>query len=937
MRVALKQLCDLGRAVLIGTACIAGLPPAAAWAQVDTGSVAGSIVDESGASLPGVTITVTHLSTQATRTTVSNEVGRYQITALPPSRYSIKAELQGFATIVRPDVTVNVGSAVDVNLMMKVSTLEETVTVTGEAPLIESTRADLSNVITTEQLESLPSKGRQYLDFTLLLPATVENTSTLAQGAGVNVGGARGKEAALLVDGFYNLDEGFAKPKQRHSQDAIQEFQVISFGGSAEHGRAIGGIVNAVTKAGGNQLHGSGYGYYRGTALNAQDFGEARRGAPKAPFTRQQWGGTFGGPIKRDKSFFFGAYERIKEDYSFDNGILSQDAALLGIPNDDVGTMPRYYYLNFAMGKWDHNINDNHRLQASVALSRWTEFSVSTPISFGTRSRQYGLRAPDWLVLGKWTGIAAGGRVLHEVKGAYFPRYYEVYGLSAGGPPLVPDGQINMGPQSNASPPRVTISSVASFGSANLNNKIDTFPAQALYSTTYFIDKHTIKFGADYMTSLYDYTLYSPLTGNYTFTGLQTFQNGVYSQYTQTFGDTHNPRWHQYLSAFVQDSWLVNRRLTVNYGARFDMEVHPKHNPSGERFGHDYNNIGPRFAISYDLTGRGTTFVKVASGIYYDRLFQNLTTFYTSVKGYEKSVSATWTPTSPGAPRYPNVFPTPPPNLPRSVVNTNILPDKLRTPASGQVVATFEQALNPGLVFSVSGVYTRSWDKEYLLDTNLVFNDQTQQWTRPDPDYRAINQYQFGGSAEYYAGILELTNRGSRFGYSGNLTVARAYDTGNNYNSAPQDQRLGIESEWGPQADTPTVRGVVNGWYNITTAMQISAIYRARTGTAITAVASGIDLNGDGNTGDRTPGFGRNSFRMTGQRALDLRFAWTLPVGTAKRVQMYVEGFNVLNDENVRTVVNDYGPIPDSPRPRWMEAVTFFPPREVQLGARLSF
>ena len=927
----------IARAVFVGVMLVlTGFGPEAAWAQVDTGSVAGTIVDESGGSLPGVTVSVTNLATKQARTTVTNESGRYQITALQPSRYTIQAELPGFSTVIRPNVTVNVGSAVDVNLMLKVSAIQETVTVTGQVPMIESTRTDLSNVITAEQLESLPSKGRQYLDFTLLLPATVENSSTQAQGAGLNVGGARGKEAALLVDGFYNLDEGFAKPKQRHSQDAIQEFQVISFGGSAEHGRAIGGIVNAVTKSGGNEFRGSAYGYYRDTRLNAQDFGEARRGVEKSPFTRQQWGGTLGGPIRRDKTFVFGAYERIKEDYSFDNSIQAQDAALLGIPPEDVGSLPRFYYLNFGMAKVDHNINDNHRLQVSAALSRWTEFSVSTPISFATRSRQYGLRAPDWLYLAKWTGITAGGKVLHELKAAYFPRFYEVYGRNEGGPPLVANGQINDGPQSNASPPRVSISSVASFGSANLNNKIDTHPVQALYSTTLFTGKHTVKFGVDYMTSFYDYTLYSPLTGAYTFTSLLNFQRGVYSQYTQTFGDTHNPRWHQYMSAFIQDSWLVSNRLTVNYGIRYDMEVHPKHDASGKRFGHDYNNLGPRFAVSYDLTGGGRTFAKVASGIYYDRLFQNLTTFYTNVKGFQQSTSATWTPSSPGAPVYPNVFATAPANLPRSVVNTNILPEKLKTPASGQVVATLEHALASDVALSTSLVYTRSWDKEYPLDMNLVFDDATQRWTRPDANYRAINQYQFGGRAEYYAAIVELAKRGAKVGMNGNVTFARAYDTGNNYNSAPQDQRLGIESEWGPQADTPAVRGVVSGYYNITPTLQLSAIYRARTGTAVSAIASGIDLNGDGNTSDRTPGFGRNSFRLSGQRALDLRFAWTLPVRN-KRLQIYVEGFNVLNDETVRTVATDYGPAKGSPLPRWLEPVTFFPPREVQVGARISF
>jgi hypothetical protein len=933
-----RPLGSVGRTLLFGVlAVLLALLPVTARAQVETGGISGVVTDETGAALPGVTIVVTNLSTGQVRTTITNESGRYQVTALQPSRYSVRSDLQGFAGVLRPEVTVNVGSTADVDMTMKLATLEETVTVTGDAPIIESTRADLSNVITAEQLDALPSKGRQYLDLTLLLPATVENSSTPAQGAGLNVGGSRGKEAALLVDGFYNLDEGFAKPKQRHSQDAIQEFQVISFGGSAEHGRAIGGIVNAVTKSGGNQWQGSAYGYYRDTALNAQDFGEARRGAPKSPFKRQQWGGTFGGPIRRDKSFFFGAYERIKEDFSFDNAIKAEDAAALGIPSEDVGSIPRWYYLNFAMGKWDHNINADHHIQASVALSRWTEFSISTPISFATRSRQYGLWAPDWLFSGKWTGITAGGKVLHELKASYFPRFYQVQGRSAGGPPLVGDGQINTGPQSNASPPRVSISSVASFGSANLNNKIDTYPGQAIYSTTFFTEKHTFKFGADYMAAYYDYDLFSPLTGAYTFTSLQNFRNGVYSQYTQTFGNLHNPRWHQYISAFAQDSWNVHKRLTINYGIRYDFEVHPKHQGTGQRFGEDFNNFGPRFAVAYDLTGNGTTFAKIATGVYYDRLFQNLTTFYTNVKGYEQSVSATWTPTSPGAPVYPAIFTSTPANLPRSVVNTNIMPDELRTPASGQLVATLERAVTSNLALSTSFVYTKSWDKEYSLDTNLVFDDTTQRWVRPDPNYRSINQYQFGGKADYKAGIVELTKRGTRFGFNGNITFAESNDTGNNYNTRPQDQRLGIMSEYGPQADTPSVRGVISTWYNLSTRMQISGIYRARKGYAVDPTASGVDINGDGFTGDRTPTLGRNSFRMPGQRALDLRFAWTIPMQDTRKVQVFIEGFNVLNDESPRTVNNDYGVNPGSPKDRWLEVNTFFPPREVQFGARFSF
>src|SRR5262249_55234783 len=160
---------------------------------------------------------------------------------------------------------------------------------------------------------------------------------------------------------------------------------------------------------------------------------------------------------------------------------------------------------------------------------------------------------------------------------------------------------------------------------------------------------HNMKFGADYMNSYYDYTLYSSLRGTYTFSSLPNYQRGVYSQYTQSFGDPHNPRRHQYLSGFAQDSWQASDRLTMNYGLRYDLEVHPKA-LTGTRFGWDLNEFGPRVALSYNLTGRGDTFLKFSSGIYYDRIFQNITTFYTNILGYQTLTSATWTPATPGAP-----------------------------------------------------------------------------------------------------------------------------------------------------------------------------------------------------------------------------------------------------------------------------------------------
>lgn len=133
------------------------------------------------------------------------------------------------------------------------------------------------------------------------------------------------------------------------------------------------------------------------------------------------------------------------------------------------------------------------------------------------------------------------------------------------------------------------------------------------------------------------------------------------------------------------------------------------------------------------------------------------------------------------------------------------------------------------------------------------------------------------------------------------------------------------------------MRFVASGWVNVRPQMQVSGAFKTRTGMAIDPIASGLDLNGDGRFGDRTPTFARNAFRGPGSNSVDVRVTWTVPLGGQQRLQFYAEAFNVLNTENVRTLNNDYGPDPSRPNSRWLEPVTYFPPREIQFGARLAF
>lgn len=902
--------------------------PVLAQGGTATASISGRVTDETGGFLPGVTVTVTNQSTNQTRTVVTEADGMYRFSGLAPSKYSVRAELQGFAPVAQDDITANIGAALDMNLTMSISGIAETITVSGEGPIVESARTDVSTRITQEQIETLPANSRNYLDFALLTPTAVENFSTTAQGVGLNVGGARAKEGSLLVDGFWNTDESSALPRQQYSQDAIQEFQVISLSPTAESGRAIGGIVSAITKSGGNTYSGSGYGYFRDTKLNAQSVLEKQRGLQKSEFNRRLFGASFGGPIVENRTFFFTAAERRVQNTPIDNNVTVANAEILGLPGEDVGTLPAYIKSTFAMGKVTHNLSENDTLQGMVAFTNYIDYNSSQFQSFNTRSRVYTLRPKDWSYQFSWMHIGAGGRWLHDLKGSYFPRDFPVDFIKVGGPPVTAEGRFPA--------PQVNITNVANFGGGGALNHQQTWPAQIIYSSTISKGSHTLKFGADTMFLRFDYT--RPDNPTYTFRDLASYLAGRYTQYRQTFGDPYIRRSHTYVSAYVQDSWALHSRATLNLGLRYDVEAMSKYH--GQSFGSDGNNFGPRVAFSYDLTGKGRTFAKVSGGILYDRIFQNpITPTFYGLKGVEQQVGATWLFGQPGAPVYPEVFPSEvlPATAPASVRNVSIMPDELEVARSNQLVVTVDHAFANDLAVNVNFVYNKSYNKEIPFDRNLVFDDARQQWARIDPSYRQITQYTFTGKAEYTGFIAEVRKRvGSKFGFGSNLTLSRAYDMNNNFNVGPNDQRF-PEREWGPSADVPRFRVAFDGTYQITKMVQLSAIYRGRTGYNFDPRAGpDFDLNGDGAFNDRTPGFERNAFRGPGNHTVDMRAAWNVTIGGA-RAQVTVEAFNLLNRENVRAQSTLYGPVQGSPDPLFLTPLNYFPPREIQLGIRLSF
>jgi hypothetical protein len=279
---------------------------AAASAQSDTALVLGTIKDTQGGVLPGVTITVRNVETGLTRTGVTDETGNYRLPALPPGRYELVAQLDGFAEAVRRGVNVAAGAEVVINFDLAPATVTEQVVVTADSPVVETTTATTQARITSEALEVLPLAGRDYTSLLRLSPGAQSSN-------GFALAGSRGRSNQWTIDGADNRDDISGNGRQVVALDAVSEIQVLVNGFRAEYGQASGGVINVVTRGGTNTVHGSGFMLFQDERLTSRS-PYADRSLPEDPFQRVYYGGTIGGPLKRDKTHYFVTFERENRD-----------------------------------------------------------------------------------------------------------------------------------------------------------------------------------------------------------------------------------------------------------------------------------------------------------------------------------------------------------------------------------------------------------------------------------------------------------------------------------------------------------------------------------------------------------------------------------------------------------------------------------------------
>jgi hypothetical protein len=341
-----------------------------AIAQTTTASITGRVVDSAGNVVPNATVTITNKGTAQTRSVVTDSDGEYSLTELAAGRYSVTVEATSFSRALLEEIELNVGTRQTVNFDLKPGSVTETVEVTAEGNLIETTRSDIDQSITPKEIENLPLLNRTFAGLSVIAPEArpVGNFDpTKTRVGNIAFSGGDGRQVNVNVDGGDNKDNVVGSLLQNFSYESIQEFQVLQHKWTADQGRSVGGVVNVVTKSGTNSLRGSAFFNYRGEELRALDFFDKQAqlinpSYTKPYFARQEFGGSIGGPIIKEKTFYFFALERFRErqNVAVFPGVVADLQAIPG--NEFVPAIPQPYDDTLLTAKLDHRFNDAQNL-----------------------------------------------------------------------------------------------------------------------------------------------------------------------------------------------------------------------------------------------------------------------------------------------------------------------------------------------------------------------------------------------------------------------------------------------------------------------------------------------------------------------------------------------------------------------------------------------
>ncbi len=646
-------------------AVVACLLSISATAQT-TATISGTVSDQGGGLIPAATVVVTNDDTQQSRTIQTDAAGLYYVPALPSGRYRVTATSPGFETVVNSGINLTVGSQHTLNFVLKPSQVAERIEVQGEAPAVQTSSAAVSELVDSQKVRALPLNGRSFDQLIYLQPGvnvatSAGNSPNQGRGAKFSVGGARLTSNVFMLDGTDMNDSQNFTPGGAGGQllgvESILEFQVITHNASAQYGRSMGAVINAVSKSGTNSIHGDLYEFLRNSALDAKNFFDDPASRTPA-FERNQFGGAVGGPIKHNHLFYFANYEGLRERLGVSKNALVPNALarvgalssvvpylnLYPLPNDGLpdnkARIGNYKFSqkqptrgDYGTGKIDWNLSPRYSFNGRYTLDDSTKLRQDAP------DHVLGLFAEDEMHRNQYSTISATQVISNTILNSARFGFNRSVTL------------VNLFNQANVSPDlafipgqpfgRAIITGIATLG-ATINDpryfRMNNFqPADDLSIVR---GRHTLKMGVSMERFQWNTANFNRIGGDYSFDSLASFLQAKVKSVVVPFPGSEPNRGIRALmfGTYFQDDYRVSNRLTLNLGLRYELTTVPTEvngkisfirDPSDTTlrntppFAGNHLNFAPRFGFAYDPKGNGNMSIRGGIGIFYDQILLN--------------------------------------------------------------------------------------------------------------------------------------------------------------------------------------------------------------------------------------------------------------------------------------------------------------------------
>jgi outer membrane receptor protein involved in Fe transport len=927
-----------------GVILVALLAAAPVAAQSALGTLRGKIADEQGGALPGVTVTVRHTETNTIQSMVTNPEGQYVLPNLRPGKYEITTELSGF-TPNKQELELRVGQDLTLNMTLKVGGMTEAVEVVGRGIAVE-TQSTLATVITNKQIDDLPTVARDFSALATLSPgATTSNDTGTGQGTGVSISGQRPFTNGIVVDGASNQMQFYGRQANDFPQDWIQEFQVLTNSFGAEYGQAAGGMLNVITRSGANRTNGRLYGFFRDAKFDSPPFA-GRYDADKnpvyltdtPPFDQQRYGGFLGGPVIKDRLFYFGGVERLQLNSS---DVLAISDYWRQFVTDTV--IPTGRRSTVWLIKMDANLNQNNRGYFRYTNTHKRDLNVAgtspgAPGPLNPIETRQTFGGPLWNVLGNWT-TTLSNRAFNEFRATYGvnkPWILSNLADHTGGSGLLALAGYN----TSTGNPTGKFASLsypgAQFGATSFTGLEGEGSLFVIDNFSLIMGRHQVKFGGQITRQKMYMDVEAAHKGRWTFTTDRVFDINDPTSYPSSFsgnigsGQAFPVAWNP--SFYVQDTWQATGSLTFNLGMRYDLDntpttVNPYVDPYNERIVSrlggtpplqksvaDKNNFAPRLGVVWVPTSDRKTTIRGSVGYYYDQNHWNFTDIYInetllalrriSLNANSASANPFWTPANTAIgiaamraflaknfPAYPDLT-----QLPFQQETILGMQPDYKIPYSVNVAVGMTRQFGHALNVRADYVHTHTYDASTGPDVNWAIAANGD-YVRPDTRYGSITLVGNGGFINYN-GLetrAEYQPLGTaRVGLSYTLAKTTS-NTSTGLSTGGITNPFDFSEDLGPDNNDRRHNFVLDGSYVFPHVdVQVAGIATYRSALPY-SVSTSFQLDADPFSDRPEP---RNSRRGGSETNLDLRLSKIFHFGGRYTATAFWEMFNVTNADN---------------------------------------